>query len=240
MWPHAKKFNDIREFSDDDVRSLGRIDIISGGFPCQDISTAGKGEGLEGKQSSLWWEMLRIIDAARPDWVLAENVPALRVRGADRVLDDLEGLGYACWPQVVGASCVGAPHKRDRVWIVGHTEEINGRLLLREGEEENPEFAGTGEAMAHAPPRRFGTDGRAFGQTGHAHFRWPSRPGEHQHDWEAPRIAEFGLGDATDGLAGRLRGRANKALLRMAGNAWCYPVSLLFFRWIAEQIKKAG
>jgi len=106
-----------------DVRDLTdppEADAFVGGFPCQDISTAGKGAGIDGERSGLWSEFHRLIRGARPRWVIAENVPALRNRGADRVLGDLEGEGYTCWPLVVGARHVGAPHRRDRVFIVAH------------------------------------------------------------------------------------------------------------------------
>lgn len=89
------------------------------GFPCQDISAAGKGEGLEGKRSGLFYEAVRIFAVARPTWLLAENVAALRTRGADRVIEELEAIGYTVLdPVVVGADDIGATHRRKRVWIV--------------------------------------------------------------------------------------------------------------------------
>lgn len=125
--------------------------IVTGGFPCQDVSVAGKGLGVDkGARSGLWKEMHRVIDIVRPTWVLAENVPALRTRGADRVLGDLEQLGYSCWPLVVGAEHVGAPHRRHRVWIVGHAHD-GGRgreeRAVRKGKGSNTErvFAEPGD-----------------------------------------------------------------------------------------------
>ena len=115
-WPEVPCFTDVRELK----LSPGDADMIVGGFPCQDISVAGKGAGIEGERSGLWRELFRLVQECRPRWVLVENVSALRTRGADRVLSDLEAEGYACWPLVVGAWAVGAPHKRDRVWIVAH------------------------------------------------------------------------------------------------------------------------
>jgi DNA (cytosine-5)-methyltransferase 1 len=116
LWPDVIGFEDVRHVSTDALCGNGiepgTIDLISGGFPCQDISTAGKGAGIEGKRSGLWYEMLRIIEQARPRWVLAENVPALKGRGADTVLAGLEAAGYTAWPLVVGAWAFGAPHKR--------------------------------------------------------------------------------------------------------------------------------
>ena len=100
QWPEVPIYDDVRSL---DATALRDIDIVAGGFPCQDISVAGKGEGIDGARSGLWAEMFRIVCDVRPRWVLAENVPALRTRGADRVLGDLESAGYVCWPLVVGA-----------------------------------------------------------------------------------------------------------------------------------------
>ena len=127
-WPEVPTFTDVRELR----CSPGDADMIAGGFPCQDISVAGKGAGIDGERSGLWREMFRLVRECRPEWVLAENVGALRTRGADRVLADLEAEGYACWPLVVGAWAVGAPHKRERVWIVAH-RDTSGRAAERGG-----------------------------------------------------------------------------------------------------------
>ena len=93
--------------------------IITGGFPCQDISTAGKGAGLEGDRSGLWWETLAAISVVRPEFIILENVSALLTRGLDVVLGSLASLGYYVEWHCVPASHVGAPHRRDRIWIVG-------------------------------------------------------------------------------------------------------------------------
>lgn len=114
-WPHVARRRDVRLAG---AQNLEPVDLVAGGFPCQDISAAGKGVGLTGWRSGLWREFARIVSELHPRWVLVENVPALRRRGADTVLGDLEAAGYAAWPLVVGARHVGAPHRRDRVWIV--------------------------------------------------------------------------------------------------------------------------
>lgn len=89
-WPNVKRWRDITTVSANDIRRL-KPDLITGGFPCQDVSTAGKQKGIvEGERSGLWREMWRIIRDVRPDWLLIENVPALRVKGADSVLGALE------------------------------------------------------------------------------------------------------------------------------------------------------
>ena len=119
-WPEIPCYDDVRTLTAARLQRDGVPipDLISGGFPCQDISTAGPGAGLDGDRSGLWRHMLDLIVDCRPAWVIAENVPALRVRGADRILGGLEAAGYACWPLVVGAANAGAPHRRQRVFVV--------------------------------------------------------------------------------------------------------------------------
>lgn len=109
-------WDDIRTFDAKPFRGL--VDVVSGGFPCQDISAAGQGAGLEGERSSLWYEMLRVIREVRPRYAFMENSPMLSVRGLGRVLGDLAESGYdACWG-VLSAAAFGAPHVRNRIWIV--------------------------------------------------------------------------------------------------------------------------
>ena len=124
----------------------GVVDVVSGGFPCTDISAAGKGAGIDGEASGLWLEMARIIDEVRPSFCFVENSPVLTSRGLGRVLGDLAEIGYDAEWGVLGAADVGAPHKRDRIWIVGHTLR-NG---WNEGGQDNrehdgAEFASNGE-----------------------------------------------------------------------------------------------
>ena len=102
----------------------GIIDVISGGFPCQDISAAGKGAGINGERSGLWAEMARIIGEVRPRFVLVENSPMLVGRGLTRVISDLAKMGYdAQWARL-SASNFGAPHIRDRIWIVAKWNQL--------------------------------------------------------------------------------------------------------------------
>ena len=96
----------------------GKIDVVSGGFPCQDLSAAGKGKGLDGERSGLWREMARVICEVQPRYAFIENSPMLTVRGLDRVLCDLAQMGFDARWGVVGAADVGAVHQRDRIWIV--------------------------------------------------------------------------------------------------------------------------
>jgi len=101
----------------------GIVDVVSGGFPCQDISAAGKGAGIDGERSGLWGQMARIVGEVRPRYVFVENSPLLVGRGLVRVLADLAEMGFDARWGVVGASDVGAPHRRERCWIVANASE---------------------------------------------------------------------------------------------------------------------
>jgi len=123
----------------DDVCTLdgtpwrGTVDVLCGGFPCQDISAAGKGAGISGERSGLWKEYARLIGEMRPRFVFAENSPLLRTRGLGVVLEDLAALGYNARWGVLGARDVGAPLVRDRMWILAC---IEGKQLERDRKSE--------------------------------------------------------------------------------------------------------
>lgn len=112
-WPSADRFNDVHEIS-----APRPVDLICGGFPCTDISVAGRREGIHGKDSALWFEMLRVIRVVRPRFVVLENVSALLVRGMGAVLGGLSESGYDAIWDCVPAQAVGAPHRRDRLFVV--------------------------------------------------------------------------------------------------------------------------
>ena len=109
----------------------GLVDVVCGGFPCQDISAAGKGAGIAGERSGLWGEMARVICEIRPRFAFVENSPMLTSRGLHRVLGDLAEMGYDARWCVLGACDAGAPHKRDRIWILGELANTEGER--REG-----------------------------------------------------------------------------------------------------------
>lgn len=111
-------WDDIRTFDGRPWRGL--VDVVSGGFPCQDISAAGKGAGLAGSRSGLWWEMFRIICEVQPPFVFLENSPLLTSRGLDVILGALASVGYDAEWGVFGADNVGAPHVRKRIWILAY------------------------------------------------------------------------------------------------------------------------
>ena len=113
----------------------GIVDVVSGGFPCQDISAAGKGAGIDGERSGLWGEMARIIGEVRPRYVFVENSPLLVGRGLARVLGDLAAMGFDAEWGVLGAHDVGAPHRRERCWIVANAtgEQHEGTAHAKRG-----------------------------------------------------------------------------------------------------------
>ena len=115
---------------------LPNIDIIFGGFPCQDISVAGHGKGLAGERSGLFFEIARLARELRPTFIFLENVPAIRTRGADRVCKELASLGYDCRWTTLTASAVGARHKRDRWFLLAYAKGQRVQGLRASGEQE--------------------------------------------------------------------------------------------------------
>lgn len=145
--------SDGNDYKRIDYSSLPHIDVICGGFPCQDISVAGKGLGLKGERSGLWKEYARLIEEIKPRYAIIENVANLRSKGLARVLQDLWEIGYDCEWHIIPASSVGALHKRERIWIIaypnchrrGESVSISAR-----NERESLQFVGDGteEQMA--------------------------------------------------------------------------------------------
>ncbi|MCL2076325.1 MAG: DNA cytosine methyltransferase [Betaproteobacteria bacterium] len=125
-------WDDVRTF--DGRRWRGIVDVVSGGFPCQDISAAGTGAGIDGEQSGLWREMARIVGEVRPRFVFVENSPMLVRRGLARILGDLAALGFdARWTCLSAAEC-GAPHIRDRLWLLAYRNDMRRRQRQQQPE----------------------------------------------------------------------------------------------------------
>ena len=124
LLPHFPIWDDVQTFDGKPWRGI--VDVISGGFPCQDISAAGKGAGISGERSGMWSHMSRIIGEVRPKYVFVENSPMLTTRGIDRVLGDLAEMGFDARWGVLGADFAGFDHKRQRIWIVA--DSIGNRL----------------------------------------------------------------------------------------------------------------
>jgi len=116
-WADAKIYDDVRNITKDNVE---RVDILCGGFPCQDLSIAGKGKGINAEKSGLWWEMHRIINELQPSIAIMENVPAITIRGLGAVLGSLSEIGYDAEWCTIRASDFGAPHRRERWFCISY------------------------------------------------------------------------------------------------------------------------
>jgi DNA (cytosine-5)-methyltransferase 1 len=122
-WPDVRIYSDIKQLTYEKLKGDGieTIDIISGGFPCQPFSSAGKQRGSEDDRH-LWPEMFRIIEEIRPTWVIGENVIGIVTMELDKALSDLEGIGYSTTPLDIPACAVDAKHQRRRIWITAHSK----------------------------------------------------------------------------------------------------------------------
>jgi DNA (cytosine-5)-methyltransferase 1 len=180
-WPLVPCYDDVRGLTAERLRADGiAVDVIVGGFPCQDVSAAGKGRGLDGERSGLWFEFARLVGELRPRYAIVENVSALLGRGFDRVLGSLATLGYDAEWHCIPAAAVGAPHRRDRVWIIAHIQtdaqrsDANGvrphhppmheqgvAVELRHEQVGDAEPVGYDVADADGEPRREGRQGDA-------------------------------------------------------------------------------
>ena len=169
-WPDVPRYSDITEV---DGRVLEPVDLIAGGFPCQDISYAGRGAGLDGERSGLFFETIRMVRQCQPRYVLLENVAALLTRGLDRVLGTLAEIGYDAEWHCIQAADVGAPHIRDRVFIIAYAKS---------------ERCGTG--------RTWGTAGTGEGEKNEADVANPENVGhrcEHEHGQRKEPDSVIGL-----------------------------------------------
>ncbi len=184
-WPGVPIYSDIRELTSERLRADGiiGIDVITAGFPCQDISVAGKGAGIEGERSGLWSEIDRLAGELRPKYLILENVAALLSRGLDKVLGDLAEIGYDAEWHCIPASHLGAPHRRDRWWCVAYTNSQRGRS--GNTGRENAENAGQSSLDPGRNAARMG-EGQPFSDmgilahglsAGLARSRWLPEPG---------------------------------------------------------------
>lgn len=201
-WPNVPNLGDVRT-----IKAPPRADVVAGGFPCQDLSYAGKGRGLRGARSGLFYEMLRIVDETRPRWVVAENVPGLITRGLGEVLGAISGLGYDSWWDTLPAAYVGAPHLRYRVVLVSCSDpHAFGRFLdqvekerRRLGDKPFGQPQDVGSSLPHTEGlgRQDGlaADLRATARGLHAPSHGPGLPGR-----GTPWDVEPDVGRMADGL----------------------------------------
>jgi len=201
-WPGVPIYDDVRTLTAARLAADGvvRPDLIAGGFPCQDISVAGKGGGIGGARSGLWFEFHRLIAEIRPAWAFIENVPALRSRGLDQVLGGLDALGFDAEWDCVPASALGAHHRRDRLWIVAYGDS-GQRIKPFEALSPGRDAIGSGcQGVAD-------TDGPRL------EIQFDGPPGQ-----RPPALGTFagalepGLGGMADGLPSRLDGASDRSL----------------------------
>lgn len=152
-FPSTPYFKDVQKLTKQDV---GEVDLICGGFPCQDISVAGKGLGIEkGERSGLWSEFHRLIGELRPKYAIIENVSAITSRGLNIVLRDLAQAGYDAEWQCIGANQIGARHRRERIWIVAYPNNTRDRASKCKINEDREEAVKRWEVEPLSEPSRY-------------------------------------------------------------------------------------
>lgn len=242
-WPDVPRFEDVHHVTATTLRDAGICpDLICGGFPCQPVSAAGHRQG-QADARWLWPEMARLIADTRPRWVVAENVPGLVTLGLDDVLDDLEAAGYTARTLVYQAAMVGAPHRRERVFIVAYTGESGlqerlscpacgtctpaddrrtdrGDALLSDAACQHGDGRGAAWRGRAKPANRRGATESGMGQPTHGlpgrlAGRWPAAPGDPQAAWEAPRTVTGGMPER----AAKLKALGNAVVPQQA-----YPI----------------
>ena len=205
---YRKNFGD-KELHEGDIREIDpniipEFDMLTAGFPCQDISNAGKREGIkEGNRSGLWFEIVRIIRSRSPRWVFLENVAALTIRGLDIVLRDLSENGYNAQWDIVSAQSIGAPHVRKRIWIIAHTERNSA-------------------SNSNGSRRRAGDDNRERGQIQEIEIGETSEDKSKRYEWR------FGSNEnthvVTNNRSKRIQGIITQPIQRVKEFSWCKDI----------------
>ena len=178
-WPEARRFEDVRDVD----QSAGRVDVVCGGFPCQDLSLAGAGRGLDGERSGLWTELVRVARVVGPRYLVVENVAALTLRGLGTVLGALAESGFdAAW-DCIPAAAVGAPHRRDRILLVAWRVPDAVCDPLRQLAERGDGAARAADAR-DAEPGHVGAQVRLVGDAAGARREGRPEPRERGEEWE--------------------------------------------------------
>ena len=243
-FPDVPIYPDIKELRGEWFQD---IDLITGGFPCQDISVAGKGAGIDGDRSGLWSEMCRIISEVRPRYALIENVPMLIHRGLERVLCDLTEIGYDAEWQVIGADDVGARHKRKRIWIVAYPGHLRGRhdecgnVGLRSGKQAETAIGNASQFEVAGPGKEPETvaDTASVGSSGPGQSQYSGHqtsPGE----GETANFIDERIGDiwTVEPDVGRVANGVPKRVdrLRGLGNAIVPQIAALIMQMIKDDM----
>jgi DNA (cytosine-5)-methyltransferase 1 len=231
-WPDVKVAKDVKELAYDPDELVPNCDILTAGYPCQPFSVAGKQKGTEDDRH-IWPHIFRIVAQKRPAWCVFENVYGHIALGLDQVLADLEAEGYATRTFIVPACGVNAPHRRDRLWIVGHTEnnrcDRGAASTRREGAQNKQveqfsirgKFSRPSENVAYTDNKR--SQGRLSGgkdaerQSEHGHTRCSSAV--HRQPTEEWWAAEPSVGRVANGIpkrVDRLKGLGNAIVPQIA------------------------
>ena len=226
-WPSVRRWDDVQTFPPGDEVEPWRVDVIAGGFPCQDISVAGKGAGLAGERSGLFYEIIRLARLLQPRAIVLENVAALLARGMGAVLGELAQIGFDAEWNCIPASAVGAPHIRDRVFVVAYSQRDPIRQQPGRGSGAN----GTGAALA-------AIDGKEQPLANTDEPRLEKRPGGEEaararaaitrNDWWSTEPAVGRVADGVPGRVDRLRG---------LGNAIVPQVAEVVGRWVVDVLE---
>jgi DNA (cytosine-5)-methyltransferase 1 len=222
-WPHAHRLTDVTTLN---PSSLAAVDIVCGGFPCQDISTSGRGAGIHGARSGLFYDMAALVRHLRPRIWIMENSPELNIRGLDDVLGTVAALGYDARWGSLRASAVGAPHRRERWFCVAWVADTDKGLEKTRGRAQ-----GMGRLKQPIPEHRGGpatvepSMGRgAHGAAGRVdRHRWPAPPGP-QYPYEPPRTRPH------------TRRPTDRKRLSILGNAVVPQQASVIGRWVGEHL----
>ena len=249
-WPHATRYDDVRAVTGVNTETCGMdwdcqgcrpgilepVDVLCGGFPCQNISSAGNREGINGAQSGLWRDFARLIFELEPLAVVIENSDALVSRGLDVVLADLDRIGYEAETTIVRASDVGAPHRRGRTFVVAHTTHDG-----REGCTTDDGASGALDEQRWGKPhgRRMALDGGGLGATtepglGRSYDGLPA--GLDGHRWPALRGCQPGPGEPSRTQRG---GEYRRERLHALGNAVVPQVAEVVGRLLLRRLDGA-
>jgi DNA (cytosine-5)-methyltransferase 1 len=247
LLPHFPIWDDVQTFDGKPWRGI--VDVISGGFPCQDISCAGKGAGIEGTRSGMWKEFARIISEVQPQYVFVENSPMLTSRGLGTVLGDLASMGFDAEWGVLSAADVGANHQRERIWILAyssngeHTDSVRGvnAEAIRVPQENWTERSGCGMSSGTSGMVGNGGASRVCDERSVAYSNSTQFKGNERSVRSEQKHSDFGssswwetepdVGRVADGVAARVD------RLKAIGNGQVPLCAATAFKLLRERLK---
>jgi len=236
-WPTKLIFDDINDLSFDSELGLlkcknqsyqyPRIDVLCGGFPCQDISIAGKKEGLDGKKSGLWSQYKRLIKEIKPKYAIIENVSNLRAKGLSEILKDLWEIGYDCEWHIIPASAVGAFHFRERIWIIAYAKKHREETCIKSTRLFGPNwFAKTSNSN---DLRRWSS----FASEEKSSWWWPKATAHFSREFKKIREIEPTICRGNDGISRGLD-KVRRKRIEVLGNALVPQIVELIGKQICE------